>query len=156
MNTNTPFFRAALTISVLWIATFAYLSYASYSAVYQSPEFAAYALDDSQVDDCASFVFDASKPGYQLRERTSAETATCYKLASEQQVRLTESNNQFALVQAFKSFGWKGLLPAISLLAIVAFWSLLSSGAGRATTGYINWLRFGPKKLVRDNKADDA
>jgi len=69
-------------------------------------------------------------------------------------ISLIESGNQFALEQACKSFGWKGALPALLLLAVVAFWTLITTGMGRAGSSYFNWLRFGSTKPHSDIEGD--
>jgi hypothetical protein len=151
MNINTPYFRAALTIAVLWIAAFSYQIYSGYREAYQSTEYAAYGVPEKETDQCMSKVLDDTKPGFQFREQTSGERSECYRRATQEHIRHVESSNQFALEQAWKSFGWKGALPPLLLLAVVAFWRFISTGVGRAGSGYFNWLRFGS---IKPNSTD--
>ena len=143
MNMNTLYFRAALTIAAIWIAAFGYLTYSGYRDAYRSTEYATYSIPEEETYQCTSTVLDANKQGFQFREQTSEERSVCYRRAGQEHIRLIESGNQFALEQAWKSFGWKGALPALLLLAVVAFWTLISTSASRAGSSYFNWLRFG-------------
>lgn len=151
MNINTLYFRAALTIATIWIAAFAYLTYSSYREEYRPTEYASYSVPEEETDECFSTVLDTTKQNFQFRERTSEERSECYRQAAQRHIRLIESGNQFVLEQAWKSFGWKGALPALLLLAVVAFWAFISTNVGRAASGYFNWLRFGSTK---PNSAD--
>lgn len=153
MNTNTSYFRVALTIAAIWVAACAYIYYSGYDEAYRSTENAAYAVSD---EGCTTKVLDTTKPGIEFREQTSAERSDCYRRATQLRVSLIESDRQFALEQAWKSFGWKGALPALLLLMLVAFWTLIATGIRRAISGYVNWLRFGSTKPNGDSRDDEA
>ncbi len=156
MNVNTLYFRAALTIAAMWIATFAYLTYSDYREAYRSTEYAGYAVPEEEEYKCTSTVLDGTKPGFQFREQTNDEKSECYRAATKEYVRTIESGNQFALEQAWKSFCWKGALPPLLLLAVVAFWSLISTAVGSAVSGYLNWLRFGSIKPDAAGRDDES
>lgn len=155
MNINTLYFRTALTITIVWIAVFAYLSYSGYREAYRSTEYAAYFVPDEEAYHCASRVLDATKSGFQLREPTSEERSSCYRQAAQEHLRLIEGGNQFALERAWKSFGWKGALPALLLLTVVAFWTFISTGLAHAASSYFNWLRFGSTKPDSESKSSE-
>lgn len=155
MNTNTLYFRGALTVAAIWIVAFAYLTYSDYRIAYRSPEHASYSIPEEETDRCRSTMLDVTKQDFVYRERTSEEQSACYTSAIEGHRRQIKSDNWFALQQAWKSFGWKGAFPALLLLAVVAFWAPVSTGASRAGSGYLNWLRFGsnqPNSVDTDNE----
>ncbi|HVJ00146.1 MAG TPA: hypothetical protein VM657_13885 [Sphingomonas sp.] len=155
MNMKTPCFRAALTVAAVWIVIFASLSYSDYRQAYRSTEYAGYDIPEEETYQCRSTILDVTKPGFQFREQTSDERSACYKKAAQAHVRLIESGNRFALEQAWKAFGWRGALPALALLAVVAFWTSISAGVGRAASSYFNWLRFGSTKPDTGSKDNE-
>ena len=152
MNVNTLNFRAAVTIAAIWVAVFAYLSYSGYHDAYRSADYATFGIPE-ETSQCQDTVLDLTKQGFQFRERTSEERSDCYSRTMQEHIRLVSSGNQFALEQAWSSFGSTGLLPALLLLAVVAFWTLISTGIGRVGKIYFNWLRFGSTKA--DSESTD-
>ena len=156
MKTNTPYFRAALTITAVWSAVFAYLAYSEYRGAYRSTEDARYAFLDEDTDRCSSPVLDTTNPASEFRRPTSEERSSCLQERALQHSLLSESSNRFALEQAWKSFGWKGVLPALLLCATVVFWTDISNGVSRVGSGYLGWLRFGSTKPKSDDKSDES
>ena len=146
MNINTPYFRAALTIAAIWIVVFAYLAYSDYRKAYRSIDYAIYSVPEEETYQCSSQVLEVTNQDFQWREQTIKEQSECYSRLAQEQRGLIRSGNRLALEQAWKSFGWKGALPALLLLAVVGFWTFIFTNISRAGLGYFNWLRFGSIK----------
>lgn len=156
MNTNTLYFRAALTIAAIWIAVFAYLSYSGYREAYQSVEYVRYGVPEELTDECFFSVLDWSRESVQSRKPTNEETQSCLRRAGDAHERSITSSNQFVFEQAWKNFVFKGVLPPLALIGIAAFWTIIAGGMTRTGSGYLNWLRFGSRMPIDQSKNDEA
>ena len=143
MNTNTPFFRGALTIAAIWIAVWGYLSISEYRSETERLNSSRFYPPDYLTDDCHSQQLDPSSDDWRWRDPTSEEVQSCLSTAQEIHTRSIESSSAFEFKRAWKDFSLKGLLPAAILLLLVAFWSGLIANARLAGTSYLSWLRFG-------------
>lgn len=156
MNADTPYFRAVLTFSLIWIAVSGYLFYSDYREKYHSLRNAQYHVPEWLTDECFSLVPDWSAENYSLRKPTSEETESCLTRARDFHERLITSDYQLVLKQAWSSFAFKGVLPSLALIGIAAFWTAIASGMARAVSGYLSWLRFGSRKPIDQNEDDEA
>ena len=145
MNTNTPFFRVALTIALLWIASFGYNVFTSYQGAYQSTEYIGYSIPDYLTEECFASKIDFEAENWRDREPTNVEISSCLTTARASHRRSVEASNEFAFKRAKTNILLWGLLPAIGLLLVAAFWSKIATGISRVIRGYLNWLRFGSK-----------
>lgn len=152
MNTNTPFFRVALTIALLWIASFGYNIFTSYQDAYKPTEYVGYSIPDYLTDQCYASKINFGAENWHDREPTNVEISSCLTTARASHRRSIEAGNEFAFKRAKTNILLWGILPAICFLLVVAFWSNISLGLSRVGRGYLNWLRFGSKI---HNESDD-
>lgn len=143
MNTNTPFFRGALTVAAIWIAIWGYLSISEFRSATERLNSSRFYPPDYLTDDCYSQKLEPSSDPWRWRDPTSEEVQSCLSTAQEIHARSTESSAAFEFERAWKGFSLKGLLPAAVLLILVAFWNAIIANARLAGTNYLNWLRFG-------------
>jgi len=143
MNTNTPFFRGALTAAAIWIAIWGYLAINGFRSETERLNSSRFYLPDYLTDDCHSQKLDPSGDSWRWRDPTSEEVQSCLSTAQEIHARSIESSAAFEFERAWKDFSLKGLLPAAILLVLVAFWNGIVANARLAGTNYLNWLRFG-------------
>lgn len=141
MKIHTPVFRGALTIAFLWIVIWGYLSFSRYQSEMEGLERSRFSTPDYLTDDCyaSNFDFEAER----LREPTQKERLSCLDNARESHTKGIASSKDFVIEQAWKTFLFTGVLPALGFLAIVAFWRNIIGGFFRVGWVYVNWLRFG-------------
>ncbi len=143
MNANTPLFRGALTVVLLWIAAWAYLTFSDYRVEIERLDLSRYTLPDYLSDDCHRSKINFSGEAWKDRPPTSEELQSCLTIARNSHTQLIASSKDFALQQALKSFVFKGALPALGLLVIVAFWQSIAGAFMRISRAYLRWLRSG-------------
>lgn len=93
MNIDTPYFRVGLTLGVLWLLSWAYISYQSFNSDYKS-------LSDSVpiyvTDICDIEVFDANTNS-SFRAQTEQEKSRCLYQAHLSYQEIKQSSKQFYL-----------------------------------------------------------
>lgn len=148
MNIHTPIFRGALTIAILWIAICGYLFVNEYRSEIERLGFSGYITPDYLTDNCYAQKFDFEAE--RLREPTEDERQSCLNIAQGSHAESIASSKKFVTEQAWKGFAFKGALPALALLAIVAFWHSIINGFSRVGSAYMSWLRFGSSGSPED------
>lgn len=143
MNANTPLFRGALTVAILWIAAWGYFTFSPYRAEIERLDLSRYTLPDYSADDCHAPKIDFSGEVWKNRPPNTEEMQSCLTIARNSHIQLIASSKDFALKQALQSFAFKGALPALSLLMIMAFWQGIADTFLRISRAYLRWLRFG-------------
>jgi hypothetical protein len=143
MNANTPLFRGALTVALFWIAAWAYLTFSDYRLEIERLDLSQYTLPDYLSDDCHRSKIDFSGESLKDRPPTYEELQSCLAIALNSHTQLVESSKDFALQHASKSFVFKGALPALGLLVIIAFWQSIAGTFMRISRAYLRWLRSG-------------
>jgi hypothetical protein len=143
MNANTPFFRGALTVALLWIAAWGYFTLSSYRAEIERLDSTRYTLPDYLSDDCHRSKIDFSGEVLKDRAPTTEEVQSCLSNAHNSHTQLIASSKDFTLQQALKSFAFKGALPPFVLLNIIASWQSISAAFMHVSRSYLRWLRFG-------------
>jgi len=144
MNTNSIWFRAALSVAAVWMMIAAYQAYSYYDGLIASERARNY--DQSRYDECSNEKLDINGGQMQFRPPTIAEQETCRRIIDkvtadfENRRTLWDSllNERLAVGRLF----YRGLLPMGVLLLLVACWPKLRAGG----VFYIDWLKNGPSK----------
>jgi hypothetical protein len=152
MNTNTPVFRAALTLALLWLAAWGYFTFSHYREEIERLDLSRYSPPENLTDDCyaSKFDFEAER----LRNPTHEERQSCVKIAHDSHTQLIASSKDFAIERAWKSFIFKGALPVLGLFAIIVFWGSIANTFLRISRTYMRWLRFG-SSAPRDKNTEE-
>lgn len=156
MNANTPLFRGALTVALLWIAAWGAFAGINYRNEMDELESSRYRTPDWLTENCYNYTFSLGDFHEQSHEGTSA----CLDNARKLHLRLIMGEDKIITERAFKSFSLKGFLPAVALLATIAFWRIID-GIFRevvailrgAISSYLKWLRGGSTKPPKDSDA---
>jgi hypothetical protein len=90
-----------------------------------------------------------------LREQTREEQEKCFENVKRSHILMLEIGNQFALERAWRKFLVKGVLPAILILSVIAFWTFISTSIRRAVASYFHWLQFGSTKSDSENTSNE-
>jgi hypothetical protein len=143
MNTNTPLFRGALTVALFWITAWGYLSFSSYRAEIDRLDLSRYTLPDDMAEDCNRPKIDFSGEVWRDRPPAAEETQSCLTIAQNSHSKIIASSKNFALEQALKSLIFKGALPAVGLILIIAFFRRIADILLSIIRTYLRWLRFG-------------
>lgn len=151
MNVDTPLFRGALSLVAIWLTVWAYLIHQSYRSEYRDPYGITFAADPEITAECYSqkLSFRGADPVW--REPTAQEKTDCVDRSLDAHRKLTQDSNERLVLQSSEKFLKVGLLPAIALLVVIAFWTSLAGAGVSITRRYVNWLRHGTKDVAGDD-----
>ena len=137
-QTDTPWFRLALSLAALWLLWTGYQAVSAYNARGQAPE--AVSEDDERYLGCLPLYTDVEHPE---NNPTPYEIAKCRKgiddIYAAIEVRRSWWDKRWSERQAIKQFARDGLLPAGIALLIVALWGQIAAMGRR----YMGWLKHG-------------
>lgn len=145
MNVDTPLFRGTLSLVAIWLALWAYLTFQSYQSEYREPHEINFSGGPEITAECYSQKLDFRGTNPVWREPTTEEKADCLDRSFDAQLKRTLESNEALVWQSLKKCLKVGLIPAISLLALIAFWSSLARVCVSIARRYANWLRHGTK-----------
>ena len=148
MNINTPLFRGALSLVVIWLIVWAYLSFQSFQTGYRDPLGITVAADPEVTAECYSAKPDFSRADFKLKEPTAQEQAECVDRSLQNYRQLTQSSNEWLAWHSSEEFLKIGLLPAVGLLIVIAFWTTLAGAGVAIARRYANWLRNGKNGIA--------
>lgn len=145
INTDTVWFRLALSAAAVWLLVAGYNAYSFYVGLKEAAATADQEYTQSQYDECSYDKLDFQKGQFSRRPSTFDEAQDCRHSVDKGRAYFEGKRPIWDKLwnerSALEHFFYRGLLPVGVLLLLVAFSAKLKAG-GRF---YVNWIKTGSR-----------
>jgi|LNAP01.1.fsa_nt_gb hypothetical protein len=152
VNSNTPYFRIAMSIATVWIIIFAIISYDDYSDGYRDVDAAYFPIPESAQTTCEGEIVYVEDQ-LVLRKTPAKERDDCIHQMTKIEREIAAKENHLLRNRALNEWGLYGILPAFILLLIVALWTSIVQGAREILRRYVSWIRHGREGKSTDDQS---